>query len=43
MTLAICASMLVVQTERGDEMFLTMARRHATHVLDLDGLGRLPA
>jgi hypothetical protein len=41
--MAICASMLVVQTERGDEMFLTMARRHATHVLDLDGLERLPA
>jgi hypothetical protein len=41
--MAICASMLVVQTERGDAMFLTMARRHATHVLDLDGLEFLPA
>jgi len=41
--MAICASMLVVQTERGDEMFLTMARRHATHVLDLDALEFLPA
>jgi hypothetical protein len=41
--MAICASMLVVQTPRGDEMFLTMARRHATHVLDLDALGFLPA
>ena len=41
--MAICASMLVVQTERGDEMFLTMARRHATHVLDLGALEFLPA
>lgn len=35
--MTIAASMMVVQTERGDEMFLTMARRHATHILDLDG------
>lgn len=41
--MAICASMLVVQTARGDEMFLTMARRHATHVLDLDALEFLAA
>jgi len=40
--MAICASMLVVQTARGDEMFLTMARRHATHALDLDALEFLP-
>jgi aminoglycoside/choline kinase family phosphotransferase len=41
--MAICASMLVVQTKRGDEMFLTMARRHATHVLDVDALELLAA
>jgi aminoglycoside phosphotransferase (APT) family kinase protein len=40
--MAICASMLVGQTARGDEMFLTMARRHATHALDLDALEFLP-
>ena len=34
--MAVGASMLVVQTERGDEMFLTMARRHGTQILDLD-------
>lgn len=42
MLMAVCASMLVVQTARGDEMFLTMARRHAAHVLDLDALALLP-
>lgn len=41
--MAICASMLVVQTPRGDDMFVTMARRHARHVLDLDALEFLPA
>ncbi len=34
--MAIAASMLVERTERGDEMFLTMAERHARHALDLD-------
>jgi Phosphotransferase enzyme family len=34
--MAVAASMLVERTERGDEMFLTMARRHAEHFLDLD-------
>jgi len=34
--MAVAASMLVVQTERGDEMFLTMARRHGTQILDLE-------
>lgn len=34
--MAVVASMLVVQTERGDEMFMTMASRHGQHVLDLD-------
>jgi hypothetical protein len=39
--MAVAASMLVEQTERGDEMFLTMAGRHATHALDLDAVETL--
>jgi hypothetical protein len=35
--MAVAASMLVERTDRGDQMFLTMARRHARHALDLDG------
>jgi hypothetical protein len=31
----VIASMLVQQTERGDDMFTAMARRHARHALDL--------
>ncbi len=31
----VVASMLVQRTDRGDEMFTTMARRHARHALDL--------
>jgi aminoglycoside phosphotransferase (APT) family kinase protein len=31
----VIASMIVQQTPRGDEMFLTMARRHSRHALDL--------
>jgi hypothetical protein len=34
--MAVAASMLVERTGRGDEMFLTMAGRHARHALDLD-------
>ena len=34
--MALAASMLVEQTERGDEMFMAMAHRHSRHVLDLD-------
>jgi len=34
--MAVAASMLVERTDRGDEMFLTMARRAARHALDLD-------
>lgn len=36
LVMAIAASMLVEQTERGDDMFMTMAHRHARHALDLD-------
>jgi hypothetical protein len=32
----VIASMIVQQTPRGDEMFLTMARRHGRHAIDLD-------
>ncbi len=31
----VIASMMVERTERGDAMFLTMARRHSRHALDL--------
>ena len=34
--MAIVASALVRRTERGDEMFVTMAERHAHQALDLD-------
>ena len=40
--MAIISSMLVVQTERGDEMFMTMLDRHCAHVLDTDALAVLP-
>lgn len=36
LVMAIAASMLVERTDRGDEMFLTMATRHARHALDLE-------
>jgi hypothetical protein len=39
--MAVGASMLVQQTERGDRMFLTSVRRHAQQVLDLDALALL--
>jgi hypothetical protein len=34
--MAVGASMLVERTSRGDGMFMTMARRHGTHILDLE-------
>jgi hypothetical protein len=34
--MAVAASMLVERTPRGDEMFMTMARRHGAHILDLE-------
>ena len=36
--MAVIASMIVKQTERGDDMFMAMANRHAQHVADLDAL-----
>lgn len=38
---AIFASVGTVRTERGDQMFLTMARRHCEHAMDLDSLALL--
>ena len=40
--MAFVRSMLVERTERGDEMFLVMLRRHSQHVLDTDALATLP-
>jgi Ecdysteroid kinase-like family len=40
--IGIASPMLVKQTERGDEMFATIMRRHCTLVLDLDALATLP-
>ena len=39
--MAVGASMLVERTERGDEMFMTMAHRHTEHALDLNALSTL--
>lgn len=36
--MAVVASMIVKQTDRGDEMFMAMANRHAQHAVDLDSL-----
>ncbi|MEH6487781.1 phosphotransferase [Hyphomonas oceanitis] len=41
MSVAFGAAMLVKQTERGDEMFLTMLRRHAAQARDNDALALL--
>ncbi|OBH50240.1 phosphotransferase [Mycobacterium sp. E2479] len=40
--MAIVSSMLVERTDRGDQMFMTMLRRHCDHVLDTDALSTLP-
>ena len=36
--MAVLASMLVGQTDRGDEMFMAMAERSAAQIVDLDAL-----
>lgn len=41
--MTIVPSVLVEQTERGDEMFLTMFARHCELALDLDSAATLPA
>ena len=35
---AVIASIIVVQTDRGDDMFMAMASRHAQQALELDAL-----
>lgn len=40
--MSILAPMLVERTERGDEMFMTMLARHATHALELEAEELLP-
>jgi phosphotransferase family enzyme len=35
LVVTVVASMMVQQTERGDEMFIAMARRHSRHAIDL--------
>ena len=40
--MTIVSSMLVVRTDRGDEMFMTMLERHCSHVLDTGALDELP-
>jgi hypothetical protein len=39
--MAVAASNLVERTDRGDQMFLTMASRHARHALDLDAVSAI--
>ena len=39
--MAVVASMIVTQTERGDEMFVAMATRHLGHAMDLDAASLL--
>jgi hypothetical protein len=41
--MAIISPMMVVRTERGDDMFMAVLERHAEQVLDLDALALLPA
>jgi hypothetical protein len=41
--MSIVAPMVVVRTERGDEMFITMLARYAQQALDLDAAELLPA
>ncbi len=42
LVMAVIASMLVVRTRRGDEMFMVMANRHAQQALELDAEALLP-
>jgi hypothetical protein len=40
--MSIIASMIVERTDRGDQMFITMANRHGRHALDLDAEALIP-
>jgi len=41
LVMAVGAAMMVARTDRGDDMFLAMAQRHAAHVEDMDALSLL--
>ena len=41
--MTVAASMVVVRTDRGDDMFMTWLARNAQQILDLDALSLLPA
>ncbi|MCU4186809.1 ecdysteroid 22-kinase family protein [Acidiferrimicrobium sp. IK] len=41
LVMAIAASMLVQRTERGDDMFMTMAHRHGRHAIEMDAVDLL--
>jgi hypothetical protein len=41
--LAVAASMLVEQTDRGDQMFITSINRHVRHAMDLDAIDVIEA
>lgn len=40
--MVIAASMVVLRTDRGDEMFRATLERSTQQILDLDALARLP-
>ena len=42
LVMAVIASMIVVRTDRGDDMFVAMADRAGRHAIDLDSEGLLP-
>jgi hypothetical protein len=42
LAMAVTASMIVVRTDRGDEMFSVMAERHAAQMATLDVFSMLP-
>ena len=41
--MAVVAPMLVVRTERGDDMFMTSLARHAQQVIDLEARSCCPS
>jgi Phosphotransferase enzyme family len=41
--MTVAASMVVVRTDRGDDMFMTWLARNAQQIIDLDALSLLPA
>ncbi len=43
LVMVIAPAMVVVRTDRGDDMFMTTLQRHAQQILDLDAFDLLPA